>query len=236
MSGLAKKPFQRTRMLLSLAVAGAVFCGEVDLTPVFQPKETWVEKWSETTHGETESEFEIVHRKFTYTLVAQKGASIQVKGFREMTAHVLDGVVLPVPNAAKDPLGVETWERFGLRKAVLSNVEPYEYRLYRFGWYVTPEKPMEVGDSWTVKQPEDETRNIPTHSATYTFKGLVGTDRYKILVSTKEGEANSPATASGEIYLDRATNRPLSALIEIKNVRAPGNPAERHHITLRLEQ
>jgi hypothetical protein len=83
--------------------------------------------------------------------------------------------------------------------------DPNGWRMAILNNFIYPEKPVDVGDTWTWSTAGDSKKGTVALSETYKFDSLekVGThDTAKIKVSFKETEGSDPATKDGFVWID----------------------------------
>ncbi len=96
------------------------------------------------------------------------------------------------------------------------------YRLAQLMNFLNPEKPVKVGEKWNFKFDADKEKSLPKTEANYELvsnEKMMDRDVLKVKFSVAEKEGETPASASGFLYLDAKTSLPIKT--EAKWVNAP---------------
>ncbi|HTQ11974.1 MAG TPA: hypothetical protein VMI31_18070 [Fimbriimonadaceae bacterium] len=124
-----------------------------------------------------------VESSMTDTLVNMGGSDLQQPDERNSTLYSKANDVLSVSSDPEDPDGV--------RKA---NIQTLHF----------PDKPVKVGDSWTVTVKKNEKGAVDA-SGTYTIAGretINGQDTFRIKGSMKETSGDNPMSADGTYWVN----------------------------------
>ncbi len=101
------------------------------------------------------------------------------------------------------------------------------YRFANLSVFFAPGKEVKTGDAWTHEAKADAKTGAVAAKATYKVVGeekIAGLDTYKIEFSTKESEGDTPASAEGTIYVDKADGSMVKTDAKWANAPFPGAP------------
>lgn len=123
-----------------------------------------------------------------------------------------------------------TTTKFGPKGEILEikadNVDATAYRFANLALFITPEKEVKAGDTWTYDIKEDNKTGTVASKATFTLVGedkVGSTDTVKVKFTIKESGADG-ASSEGTAWLDKSDMSMVKVSAKWANAPVPGAP------------